>query len=62
MTEQQIRLPNGQLLGRIIDVGNRIEARGTNGILLGWYCKASNNTRLATGHLYCWGNGIQMLL
>jgi len=62
MSEQQIRLPNGQLLGRIIDRGNRIEARGRNGILLGWYCKASNNTRLATGHLYCLGNGVQMLL
>ena len=62
MIEKQIRIPSGQLIGRITDVGNRIEVRRTDGVLLGWYCKASDNTRLANGHLYCWGNGVQMLL
>lgn len=59
--EKQIRSSQGVLLGRIIDMGNRIEARAASGVLLGWYCKASDNTRKADGYLLCWGNGVHML-
>lgn len=60
--ENQIRSPQGILLGRIIDAGNRIEARKASGLLMGWYCKTTNSTRKADGYLFCWGNGVHLLL
>jgi hypothetical protein len=62
MNERMIRQPNGRIIGRIRDTGDRIEARTAGGVLIGWYCKNSDWTRYADGRLYCLGNGVQMLI
>lgn len=62
MNEQIIRYPNGQIIGRIRELPDRIEARTSGGVLLGWYCKVSDRTRYATGVQFAIGNAVRMLL
>ena len=62
MNEKLIRQPNGRIIGRIRDLPDRIEARTSGGVLLGWYCKVSDRTRYSNSELYSLGNAVQMLL
>jgi len=62
MLEKIIRQPNGKIIGRIRDLPDRIEARTSGGVLLGWYCKVSDRTRFRGGEIYCLGNAVKMLL
>lgn len=62
MNEQVIRCPNGKIIGRLIDFPERIEARSSKGILIGWYCKGADQTRCASGKLFALGNAVRTLL
>lgn len=61
MNEKILRKPNGTIIGRIRDLGGRIEARSGGGALLGWYDPGSDKTRKASGELVSMGNTLSML-
>ena len=62
MQEHIIRYPNGKIIGRIRELPDRIEARTSGGVLLGWYCKVSDRTRYASGELAALGNAVRVHL
>jgi hypothetical protein len=62
MLEKIIRKPSGKIIGRIRDLPDRIEARTSGGVLLGWYCKVSDRTRYSGGEVFALGNAVKMLL
>ena len=62
MSEVIIRKPNGAIIGRLRDLGSRIEARTSGGQLLGWYDVAADRTRKANGELFALGNLVRGLL
>jgi len=59
--QQIIRSADHKIIGRLRELPDRIEARTSGGILLGWYDKSSDRTRYANGVLFAIGNTITML-
>lgn len=62
MNETIIRRPNGSIIGCIRYLEAQIEARTPGGVLLGWYDRASDQTRRTNGELVALGNAVQTLL
>lgn len=61
MNETTIRRPDGSIIGRVRHSGKRIEARTSEGRLLGWYCRTTDRTRKPDGQLFAIGYALEML-
>jgi len=62
MDRQEIRNPNGKLLGTIRREGLRLVARSATGHMLGYYVESENKTRAPNGQTLARGNVLASLI
>jgi hypothetical protein len=62
MEKQEIRSPNGKLLGTIRREGSRLVARSVAGHMLGYYSESDGRTRTPSGQMIAQGNVLASLI